>query len=125
MAKKLFEKGNSGRPEGSKNKNSILRGLILDAFEENREKAVGLINAMFDTKADFKWLCQLQASLEPKLDPAPVQETHIHLTTAQALHAVLKSKGVVNRLTPEMETLEANGQSNGNGTVPPDVFRVD
>lgn len=67
-AHRFGSENNLGRPAGSKNRNSLLRSTIIKAFEENEEKAKNLINGMFDNKSDFKWLCTLQASLEPK-DP--------------------------------------------------------
>lgn len=65
-----FPKGNNanpdGRPVGAKNKLYSLRDELKDAFERNHDQAVKMLDAMFLTKRDFQWLCQLQASLEPK-----------------------------------------------------------
>ena len=66
MPTKLFENGNSGRPKGAKNKATLLKSELEDAFNRNWDKAVAMIDAMFDNKKDFQWLCELRASLEPR-----------------------------------------------------------
>ena len=66
MPRHRFEAGNSGRPLGAKNKGTLLKTELEEAFERNWDKAVALIDKMFDVKKDFQWLCELRASLEPK-----------------------------------------------------------
>lgn len=66
MPTKLFESGNSGRPKGARNKATLLKGELEEAFERNWDKAVAMIDSMFNSKKDFKWLCELRASLEPR-----------------------------------------------------------
>lgn len=66
----MFVKGNPGRPKGIKNspEAATLRCLLEDAFLRNRSAAIAKIDSMFqdaDLK-DFKWLCELKASIEPK-----------------------------------------------------------
>lgn len=67
----MFKKGNSGRPVGSKNKSELvtLRALLENAFIRNRSAAVAKIDQMFQGAdlTDFKWLCTIKASLEPKV----------------------------------------------------------
>ena len=55
-----------GRPVGSKNKITSLRDELASAFKRNHDKATAMLDAMFENKKDFQWLCTLHASLEPK-----------------------------------------------------------
>lgn len=68
-----FVKGHKlgkGRIKGSKNNPDIasLKVLLEDAFLRNRSAAIAKIDAMFQKASlkDFKWLCELKASIEPK-----------------------------------------------------------
>lgn len=65
-----FAKGQSGnavgRPKGSLSSKVALKNLLNDIFQENEDKARKLLKGMFDDPKDFRWLCELKASLEPK-----------------------------------------------------------
>lgn len=68
-----FQKGHklaTGRPLGTKNNQDLasLKYLLEQAFTRNSFKAMAKIQAMFDGDdlSNFKWLCELKASLEPK-----------------------------------------------------------
>lgn len=61
-----FKKGNPGKPKGAKNKTTFLKEFICESFIRNKEKAITLIDEMYNDKKDFQWLMELQASLEPK-----------------------------------------------------------
>ena len=76
MAKHLFQKGtNVHRPKGSLNKTTSLKLLLQESLDENKDKAVKLLNAMYGNKHDFKWLLQLKASLEPKQNGLEISGT--------------------------------------------------
>lgn len=84
----MFQKGNPGRPKGSKNDpgHGSLKVLLNDAFVRNRSAAIAKIDSMFTQAdlADFKWLCNVKASLEPRELPAVVDNSvHHHYTTIQ------------------------------------------
>lgn len=64
-----FQEGHKlgrGRPKGAENKNTIMKDLLADAFKRNEAKAKKLMDEMFDSPKDFKWISELKASLEPK-----------------------------------------------------------
>jgi hypothetical protein len=61
-----FEKGNPGKPKGAKNKNTVLKDELALAFKRNKNKARKMLDEMFNNKFDFKWVCELKASIEPK-----------------------------------------------------------
>lgn len=65
MAK--FEKGNPGRPEGSKNKiNSEIRGLIQKLFDDNYQTIQDDLESL-EPKDRLKFLSDLLPYLLPKL----------------------------------------------------------
>ena len=41
--------------------------MLEEAFDRNWDEAVIMIDAMFKNKVDFKWICELRASLEPRV----------------------------------------------------------
>ena len=66
----MFVKGKSGNPagrkQGSQSSKVALKNLLNDVFNENEAKARKMLEKMFDDPKDFKWLCELKSSLEPK-----------------------------------------------------------
>lgn len=62
-----FEKGNSGRPKGAKNKvNSELRGLVQKLFDDNYQTIQDDLESL-DPKDRLKFLSDLLPYLLPKL----------------------------------------------------------
>lgn len=90
----LFKRGVSGnphgRPRGSKNKLTLLRSLVEESFERNEITAAELLDEMFSNKHDFKWLCSLKASMEPKSKESPSTDTY----AAAWLRCIEKAKDV-------------------------------
>lgn len=83
----MFKKGNPGRPKGSKNslETASLKTLLQNAFIRNQSAAIAKIDSMFTSAdlTDFKWLCGIKASLEPKEPYQPIiidQSVHEHKT---------------------------------------------
>ena len=74
-----FQKGHIGRPKGAMGKPEIasLKTLLSDAFIRNRSAAIKKIDQMFQQAdlTDFKWLCQVKASLEPR--EAKIEHTNL------------------------------------------------
>lgn len=61
------ESGNkAGRPKGAVSTKVALKNLLEEVFLENQEQARELLTAMFKDEKNFKWLCELKASMEPK-----------------------------------------------------------
>lgn len=83
MAK--FKPGNKGRPKGAKGKYASMREMLIQAFDKNEKWARIMVDKMFKSKSDFKWLCQFLASLEYNQNLLPGSgQTHnyfIKLTT--------------------------------------------
>lgn len=67
----MFKKGEGGRQKGVKNNlsTSSLRTLLENAFLRNQSAAIAKIDQIFQQADlnDFKWLCSVKASLEPKV----------------------------------------------------------
>lgn len=68
-----FVKGHKlakGRIKGSKNNPELasMKKLLEDAFLRNQSAAIAKIDQMFqgDDLVNFKWVCELKASMEPK-----------------------------------------------------------
>lgn len=65
----MFQKGHKkfgGRKKRTLNKTTSLKRLVQERLDCNKDKAIKMLDAMFDNKYDFKWFMQLKASLEPK-----------------------------------------------------------
>jgi hypothetical protein len=66
MPRHKFEKGNSGKPKGAVGKNTSLKNLLEETFQKNAVKARIMLDSMFEDEKNFKWICEIKASLEPK-----------------------------------------------------------
>lgn len=66
MPTTLFKKGNPGKPKGAICKKTSLKNLLEQAFEKNHAQAKKMLDGMFTDEKNFKWICEIKASLEPK-----------------------------------------------------------
>jgi hypothetical protein len=69
MAKKLFEKGNKGKPKGAVSHTTALKNMLEEVFRENPETCKAQMEALIADKRGFKWLCDLKAQFELKTMP--------------------------------------------------------
>lgn len=88
-----FKKGAPGRPKGCKNNpdTASLRLLLENAFIRNQSAAIAKIDQIFQGKdmTEFKWMCQVKASLEPRQvemeHSGTIEGTKINITMVKAI----------------------------------------
>jgi len=64
------------KPKGSISQKVAFENFLFDNFIENKEKAQTLLNAMYESKQDFKWVMGLLTERMPKESSVSAEVTN-------------------------------------------------